>query len=129
MAEREDDRDALTRACLRSFEEEYPNWFHKFEFMDPMIMEVPVSRIVGSCNRALRYNPDWTPKSKDVKFNNLLPSMRSDGYVPNVHSPVTLFQVGDEYFVSDDGNRRVSIAHILGIRSIQARVTKLVPKV
>jgi hypothetical protein len=40
--------------------------------------------------------------------------------------PISLLKAEDEYWVGNEGHRRVSIAHALGITLIEAEVTELV---
>jgi hypothetical protein len=82
---------------------------------------VPLQKIVGSSGRHLEF---------DLSFRPL--RGRSDRWlrVAQVNSnklpPVSLFKVGEAYFI-EDGNHRVSVAQANGRQSIEAYVIEIDP--
>ncbi|MGH2638785.1 MAG: hypothetical protein ACRDF4_05815 [Rhabdochlamydiaceae bacterium] len=80
-------------------------------------------RIVGTV-RSSDYKRNWMPKKIDRRWIDVLISMNSNGFVrtKSKWNSIVLVKFGGKYFVITDGSRRVSVAHILGIRYIVADV-------
>ena len=86
------------------------------------IHDVPLNQIVGSVGRYKDFTASFMPKSDGLKmrWSQVYAAANSLVGLP----PIELYRVGDVYFVRD-GNHRVSVAHELGSKTIQAHVTEL----
>jgi hypothetical protein len=85
------------------------------------IREIPVERIVGSVDRSVDFDRDFSPRRRLSR--DRLASLRSafpDGDVP----AIDVFEVGGAYFV-EDGHHRVALARERGADYIDADVTRL----
>jgi hypothetical protein len=83
---------------------------------------VAVEKIVGSVGRFRDFDRTFLPTrgSVEAKWKRIDRAYHRGQDLP----PVTLFKVGDAYFV-EDGNHRVSVAHYQGIEWMDAEVTVL----
>jgi hypothetical protein len=88
---------------------------------------VLVKKIIGS--RAAQYfHSDWTPVKKDGRWLRVYESMKEKGFDREERgnrsksTRIELWKFGNKYFVGGNGNRRVSVAHILGISHVEACV-------
>lgn len=86
------------------------------------LMEIPLERIVGSVGRYKDFTRKFLPKNADMieRWSNVYAQVNSLEGVP----PIDVFEVDDVYFVRD-GNHRVSIARQMGLKTIEAYVTKI----
>jgi hypothetical protein len=82
---------------------------------------VEVSRIVGSVGKHWQFDPNFMPLSNasPEKWKRIDRACRLGLELP----PVSLLQLGGDYFVSD-GNHRVSVARFHGVEWIDAGVTE-----
>jgi hypothetical protein len=82
---------------------------------------VEVSRIVGSVGKHWQFDPNFMPLSNasPEKWKRIDRACRLGLELP----PVSLLQLGGDYFVSD-GNHRVSVARFHGVEWIDAEVTE-----
>ena len=82
---------------------------------------VEVSRIVGSVGKHGQFDPNFMPLSNasPEKWKRIDRAFRLGLELP----PVSLLQLGGDYFVSD-GNHRVSVASFHGVEWIDAEVTE-----
>ena len=82
---------------------------------------VEVSRIVGSVGKHEHFDPNFMPLSRvsAEKWKRIDRAFRLGVELP----PVSLLQLGGDYFVSD-GNHRVSVARFHGVEWIDAEVTE-----
>ena len=85
---------------------------------------VDLEKIVGSVGRSRDFDNSFMPlraaagerwKRVDLAF-----------YRDQALAPVSLYKVGDEYFV-EDGNHRISVARYHGLPDVEADVTELWP--
>ena len=85
------------------------------------IRAVEASRIVGSVGKHEQFDPDFMPlaKASPEKWKRIDRAYVLGQELP----PVSLLEVGEEYFV-DDGNNRVSVARFHGAEWIDAEVTE-----
>lgn len=89
---------------------------------------IPLDRIVGSVDRTRDFDRQFRPTTSRTRerWQRLAVAQRRGESIP----PIDVYQVGDMYFVID-GHHRVSIAHALGMKDIEAYVreirTKLSP--
>lgn len=95
---------------------------------DRGIKQVLLKDIVGSVNRLQDFDRNFLPLRDDdihrwASVKTAMTSPLAKG-VP----PVSLYQIGDAYFVLD-GNHRVSIAKEMGMETIEAYVTEVKTKV
>ena len=95
---------------------------------DRGLQQVPLKNIVGSVSRIHDFDRNFLPLRDDDIYRwagvkTAMTSPLSTG-VP----PVSLYQIGDAYFVLD-GNHRVSIAKEMGMETIEAYVTEIKTKV
>jgi hypothetical protein len=85
---------------------------------------VEVSRILGSVGRHREFDSRFMPtKASASKWKRVDRAFRRGVYLP----PVSLYKVGDAYFVHD-GNHRVSVARYHGVEWIDAEVTEFRPR-
>ena len=90
------------------------------------VREIDIDKVIGSVNRYQEFDREFLPRRWQTQ-DRWTRVRRSFEEGPGF-SPITVYQVGDAFFVSD-GNHRLSVARQLGIRRIEAEVTKLVPSV
>ncbi len=82
---------------------------------------IPLEKIVGSLGRYQDFTGAFFPVSQDMQERwQRVASLYLDPSGPGV-PPIEAYKVGDAYFVKD-GNHRVSVAHQLGMRTIEACV-------
>jgi len=83
---------------------------------------VPVEKIVGSVNRYEDFDRTFLPTkaSLETRWKRIDRAFRCSEELP----PVSLYKVGDRYFVVD-GNHRVSVARHQGVESIDAEVIEI----
>ncbi|MFW5748822.1 MAG: hypothetical protein ACOCYT_04330 [Chloroflexota bacterium] len=86
------------------------------------LQEVPLDQIGGSVGRYRDFTRDFLPRRQKMKerWSRVYAKASSLEGLPAIE----LYKVGDVYFVRD-GNHRVSVAHQLGAKTIQAHVTEL----
>ena len=86
------------------------------------LREVPVSKIVGSVGRHRDFDRAFLPSKPDLgtRWKRIDRLMYQDEGLP----PVSLFKIGDAYFVND-GNHRVSVARQQGVEVLDADVVEL----
>ena len=84
--------------------------------------EVPVAKIVGSVGRHRDFDRAFLPSKPDLgaRWRRIDEIMHRAEELP----PVSLYKIGDAYFVSD-GNHRVSVARQQGVEMIDAEVIEL----
>ncbi len=84
--------------------------------------EVAVDKIVGSVGRHRDFDRAFLPSKGDIgeRWKRIDQMMHKAQDLP----PVSLFKIGDAYFVND-GNHRVSVARQQGMKSIEAEVVEL----
>jgi hypothetical protein len=84
--------------------------------------EVPVDKIVGSVGRHRDFDRAFLPSKPDLgtRWRRIDEIMHRSEELP----PVSLFKIGDAYFVND-GNHRVSVARQQGVEMIDAEVVEL----
>ena len=83
---------------------------------------VPVERIVGTAERPRDFDRAFRPRraAAAARWQNVARAFYEGRELP----PVRLYQVGDEYFVSD-GHHRVSVARALGRAFVEAEVVEI----
>jgi hypothetical protein len=83
---------------------------------------VPLDAIVGSVDRTRDFDRLFRPRSQRTRerWERLARAQRRGEPIP----PIDAYKVGELYFVRD-GHHRVSVAHALGLRSIDAFVTQV----
>jgi hypothetical protein len=87
---------------------------------------VALESIVGSVDRTRDFDRWFRPSSQRTRerWERLARAQRRGEPIP----PIDLYQVGELYFVRD-GHHRVSVAHALGLRSIDAFVTEVTTRI
>lgn len=95
-----------------------------FDTRDRGIQSIPLDRIVGSVGRYHDFDNRF-------RFKQNIPSERLQWIREAMREgrplkPVELFQIKDEYYVSD-GNHRISVAKELGHGEISARIVEFLP--
>jgi hypothetical protein len=87
---------------------------------------VPVDAIVGSVDRTRDFDRWFRPRSQRTRerWERLARAQRRGEAIP----PIDTYKVGELYFVRD-GHHRVSVAHALRLRSIDAFVTEIATKI
>ncbi len=86
------------------------------------LQEIPLEKIVGSVGRYKDFTRSFLPRTNAIRSR----WQRLDAMARGMEGfpPIEVYKVGDVYFVSD-GNHRVSVAHQLGAKTIEAYVTEL----
>lgn len=79
---------------------------------------IPTEQIIGTMNRQRDFDHRFRPLNRDLRdrWVNVYLTLERDGW-----SPILVHKFGDHYYV-EDGHYRVSIAQMLGIMFIRARV-------
>jgi len=87
---------------------------------------VPVRSIVGSVGRYNDFDSSFYPLGDHTRerWQSISTAMLKGIALP----PVELYKLGDFYFVKD-GNHRVSVAKLIGLRYLDAEVTEFRPSV
>jgi hypothetical protein len=87
---------------------------------------VPLDAIVGTVDRSVDFDRGFRPTSQRLRsrWERIAAAQRRGESMP----PVSLFKVGDLYFVRD-GHHRVSVAKSLGRKDIDAYVTEVTTRV
>ena len=87
---------------------------------------VALESIVGSVDRTRDFDRWFRPSSQRTRarWERLARAQRRGEPIP----PIDLYKVGELYFVRD-GHHRVSVAHALGLRSIDAFVTEVTTRI
>ncbi|MCO1581851.1 chromosome partitioning protein ParB [Crossiella sp. SN42] len=83
---------------------------------------IRLDSIVGSVDRTRDFDRRFRPTSARVRerWQRLALAQRRGESVP----PIEVYRIGDLHFVND-GHHRVSVAHALGLRTIEAYVTEV----
>jgi hypothetical protein len=87
---------------------------------------VRVKRIVGSAGKANKVGRDFLPLGKGPAGANYQ-AIRNKMAAGEVLPPITLYQLGNRYFVVD-GHTRVAAARSLGVEYLDADVTEALPR-
>jgi hypothetical protein len=83
------------------------------------LQTIPIKQIVGSVDRYMDFDRAFLPSQ--TYTNHRWRRIGTAYYEDIILPPVTLYKVGDAYFVVD-GNHRVSVAHELGREFVDAEV-------
>jgi hypothetical protein len=86
------------------------------------LQEIPLDKIVGSVGRYRDFTRSFLPRTNAIRSRWQKLDAMARG--PQGFPPIEVYKVGEVYFVSD-GNHRVSVAHQLGNKTIEAYVTEL----
>jgi hypothetical protein len=88
------------------------------------IRVVDLEKIVGSVGRSRDFDNSFMPlrAAAGERWKRVDMAFYRDQALP----PVSLYKLGDEYFV-EDGNHRISVARYHGIPDVEAEVTELWP--
>jgi hypothetical protein len=86
---------------------------------------ITLDSIVGSVDRSREFDRRFRPTSGQVRerWQRLALAQRRGEPIP----PIDVYRVGDMHFVLD-GHHRVSVAHALGLKTIDAFVTEVVTR-
>ncbi len=86
---------------------------------------ITLDSIVGSVDRSREFDRRFRPTSGQVRerWQRLALAQRRGEAVP----PIEVYRVGDMHFVVD-GHHRVSVAHALGLKTIDAYVTEVLTR-
>jgi hypothetical protein len=87
---------------------------------------IPLESIVGSVDRTRDFDRWFRPRSgrSRERWERLARAQRRGEPIP----PIDVYRVGELHFVRD-GHHRVSVAHALGLRSIEAYVTEVTTRI
>ncbi len=87
---------------------------------------IPLDAIVGSVDRTRDFDRRFRPTSTRMRqrWQRLAEAQRRGEAIP----PIDVYKVGDMYFVKD-GHHRVSVAHALDLRTIDAYVTEVITRI
>jgi hypothetical protein len=87
---------------------------------------IPLDSIVGSVDRTRDFDRWFRPRSGRgrERWERLARAQRRGESIP----PIEVYRVGELHFVRD-GHHRVSVAHALGLRSIEAYVTEVTTRI
>jgi len=94
--------------------------------VDRGLQVVPLDAIVGTVDRAVDFDRGFRPTSARLRsrWERIAAAQRRGEALP----PISLFQVGELYFVRD-GHHRVSVAKSLGREDIDAYVTEVTTRI
>ena len=83
---------------------------------------IPLDSIVGTVDRSREFDRDFRPTSPRVRerWQRINTAQRKGEAMP----PIDVYRIGDLHFVKD-GHHRVSVAHALGHKDINAYVTEV----
>lgn len=83
---------------------------------------IPISAIIGSVDKVRDFDRRFRPTSgrSRERWERLSRASRSGETIP----PIDVYQLGEYYFVSD-GHHRVSVARSMGLKVIDANVTRV----
>ena len=83
---------------------------------------IPLDSIIGTVDRAREFDRDFRPTSPRVRerWQRINLAQRRGEAMP----PIDVYRIGELHFVKD-GHHRVSVAHALGYRDIEAYVTEV----
>ncbi len=86
------------------------------------LMEIPIESIIGSVNRYTDFTRDFLPTEnvQPERWARVDMALTAQAGVP----PIDVYKIGDIYFVKD-GNHRVSVARLIGAKTIPAYVTEI----
>lgn len=86
---------------------------------------ITLDSIVGSVDRSREFDRRFRPTSGQVRerWQRLALAQRRGESIP----PIEVYRVGDMHFVVD-GHHRVSVAHALGLKTIDAYVTEVMTR-
>jgi hypothetical protein len=87
---------------------------------------IPLDAVVGSVDRTRDFDRRFRPTSTRgrERWQRLAVAQRRGEPIP----PIDVYKVGEMYFVKD-GHHRVSVAHALGLQTIEAYVTEIVTRI
>jgi hypothetical protein len=92
----------------------------KSRYSEPGTKTVQIDQIRGSGGRVRDFDRDFNPRQTHTRDRwHAVARLQLEG---RELPPIDLVHVGDRYFVRD-GHHRVSVAHLLGQRDIEAKVT------
>ncbi len=134
--------DEIMVELIRAIEKDHPEFSESNPEVrrvraNPKEQPVPVADIVGTrLDNADKYYENWspTPKGRDRRWWNVFEvAMDLRVIAPDPVAPICLLRIrkadrkAPECYVDVDGNRRVSVAHIVkDVREVPAVVTDLV---
>jgi hypothetical protein len=83
---------------------------------------IPLDSIIGTVDRSREFDRDFRPTSPRVRerWQRINLAQRKGEAMP----PIDVYRIGELHFVKD-GHHRVSVAHALGYRDIDAYVTEV----
>jgi hypothetical protein len=98
-----------------------------YDFVEIGIQTVNVTDIIGMTDgRSEEYNSDFTPIAKEDSRWDYQKDLVERG---EEMEPIPLLKTPDNiYFGNGDGSHRISVAKVLGLQNVQARVTVMSPK-
>jgi hypothetical protein len=94
--------------------------------VDRGMQDVQLDRIVGTMGREREFNREFLPREEALRDRWEEVEGLAEG--PAGFQPVELYKVGEAYFVVD-GHHRVSVAHSLGVPTIEALVKEFLTPV
>jgi len=121
-------KPAQARPLLRDLRREVPQ-ISSLQRSEEYDATVPVEKIVGSVMCADFYYNDWTPVKKDAKWALLEDALTEGRRLDEVSParPIFLLQHKGEYWVDDDGHRRVALAKREGVKTVKCKVRDILP--
>jgi hypothetical protein len=90
------------------------------------LRDIELDKIIGSVGRYQDFTRSFLPRTNAVRARWQRLDAMARG--PSGFPPIEVYKVGEVYFVID-GNHRVSVAHQLGAKTIEAYVTELLTDV
>jgi len=101
---------------LALFPEQAPEKGPNRKFTGPQ--DIPIEQIVGTLNRQSDFDRKFRPLKSYLRdrWVNTYLTFENGGW-----SPIVVHKVGENYYV-EDGHHRVSVARLLGMAYIQAKV-------
>lgn len=94
------------------------------------LVEVPASKVKGTRTngRSSAFAPDFMPLLEDgTEFSMKWQALYNSHMKEGIRDPVKLYEYLN-WFYAEEGNKRVSVLKFVGAATIQAQVTRLIPK-
>jgi hypothetical protein len=101
---------------LATFPEDAPRKSPNRQFVG--MEEIPVEQIIGTLGRSKDFDHKFRPLKSYLRerWVNVYLTLEKEGW-----PPIVVHKVGDQYYV-EDGHHRVSVARLLGMTFIEAKV-------
>ena len=123
----------VNKPKLRSLDAEHPSW-RQMAHVQMGLQTVQLPKIVGSAHRHMDFYEDWTDARTDdsekdkARWDRILKAVRQGKRPDDIGGPgqrIHLFKLGENYWVGDDGNRRVALAKRMKLEELLCEVSEV----